>query len=662
MATARKNFNLSEVLEELFRSDSGEEFENNSSEVDSFDSAEEHAFQQGLDPVLDLEDHAPSSDSPAPPTTTPTAPTTTPTTPTTTPTAPTTTPTAPTTTPTTPTTTLLSSSGSRPAKRQRRICSEQVTRWNSKDEADVTPVLHPFTPVRNPGVQLDSHQEYTPLQLFQLFMGGSTVITLCQNTNKYAANRQEKGMKTPWYPVTDLEMYQFLSLIIYCGLIKPSTARDLWRKDRLHTFPFPASVMAGCRFEAIFWNLHMSDIEEDLKNDGLRGTSRYDRLARLRPLMDEIKIACKAFYQPDQNLAIDERMVATKSRIGIKQYMKDKPTKWGFKLFVLANSKNGYTCGFNVYQGKCQSPSGKGLSYDSVMDLLSAASLGTGYHIYVDNFYTSTTLFRDLHSRRLEACGTIRENRIGFPKTKENALPKKASRGDIRWIREGPLLYVKWMDTREVTVCSTNHQAYCGATVQRRVKSRDGTWSLQSIPVPEPVRAYNKYMGGVDLSDALIKYFSVSQKTMKWYKKLFLHFVDIAVVNSYIIHRELSLAKEEKPLTQKGFREALCLQLADLGSESRRASGAAELEQEEGVLQPPGDAGERGCYPVPIVDPSFAAKRDKASAGRRNCVLCLQKKKYTKTIYKCRSCDVPLCIIVDRLCFTEWHDRKGSKA
>ena len=57
------------------------------------------------------------------------------------------------------------------------------------------------------------------------------------------------------------------------------------------------------------------------------------------------------FYQPDRNVSIDERMVKSKARSGIRQYIKDKPTKWGFKLWVLADSQSGYTVDFNVYTG-----------------------------------------------------------------------------------------------------------------------------------------------------------------------------------------------------------------------------------------------------------------------------------------------------------------------
>ncbi|XP_058872197.1 piggyBac transposable element-derived protein 4-like [Acipenser ruthenus] len=519
--------------------------------------------------------------------------------------------------------------------------SDPEERWKFVTEDDVEPVQHRFCPARAPGAQLDTSKKYSPLDLFQLYFSMNVVQSLCTNTNKNGKKQQAQGKKYQWDPVSIKELYQFLGILIFMGLLTTHTVRDYWSPRRPYGIPFCHTVMSRKRYEAIAWTLHISDPEEDKENDQKKGTPQHDRLFRLRPHLDSLLLSCKAYYHPRQNLSIDERMVASKARIGFKQYMKAKPIKWGFKLFVLADAHNGYTCDFNIYTGKSKSDSGKGLSYDSVMNLIKVSYLGTGYHVYVDNFYTSTTLFRDLYKLKFGACGTIRENLQGFPRTKENALPKKADRGTIRWIRSDKLLYTKWMDTREVTMCSSIHKVYTGDKVQRRVRNEDGTWGMRNVPVPTPVKAYNQHMGGVDLSDALIKYYNMAQKTKKWYKKIFYHFIDIAVVNSFLLHKELAQAQTTKALSQKTFREELCKQLVDIRLVEQEASVST------GKL----------CVPVAITEGKELDPSMKSSSGRRHCALCNEGKLRNKTPWKCEACDVPLCVIVDRNCFKKWHMR-----
>ncbi len=204
------------------------------------------------------------------------------------------------------------------------------------------------------------------------------------------------------------------------------------------------------------------------------------------------------------------------------------------------------------------------------MDLLPFDVLSEGYTMYTDNFYTSPALVQDLVRKLIGCCRTIRRNRVGFPQTQANDLPKKAERGDLRWIRRSNLLLVKWMDTREVTMCSSVHEAFTGQTVRRRVKEA-GVWQVKSVPVPNAVVDYNHNMGGVDLSDALTGYYSVSHKTMKRYKTFFYHFVDIAVVNSFLLHKELLKLRnpaQTKPHTQKTFREQLLKEMLEFADGS----------------------------------------------------------------------------------------------
>lgn len=397
-------------------------------------------------------------------------------------------------------------------------------RWNDCSVEDEVPSLPNFLPKRTPGAQLVMDRIYSPLQLFQLFFTGSVVDTIVKNTNSFARMRSEAGKRFLWLPLKAEELYSYIALVIYMGLLGAKNIIDYWSGKEIYRLPFPKSVMSRSRFQAISWNLHLCDPEDDQENSRKKGTQAYDRLFKIKPLYNDIVSACKTYFHPDRQLAVDERMVASRARIGIKQYLKDKPTKWGYKLYVLADSACGFTWNFFVYEGKSSLATGKGLSYDSVMQLLDLSLLGKGYQLFMDNFYTSPCLFMDLLAKKTLACGTIRTNRRGFPRTKENDLSRRDQRGTIRWLRDGKLLFVKWMDTREVTVCSTMHKAYDGDAVLRRVKNPQGEWERRRIPIPVAVKDYNKYMGGVDLSDALIGYYNVLHKTTKWYKTFFFTF------------------------------------------------------------------------------------------------------------------------------------------
>lgn len=167
--------------------------------------------------------------------------------------------------------------------------------------------------------------------------------------------------------------------------------------------------MTQDRFEFIFWSLHLSNMKDDAENEReKKGSSRYDRLFKLRPMIDDIRVACKSIFQPRREICIYKRMVASKAQIDFKQFMRDKPFRFGCKLYVLADSRTGYTWNFFIYQGKTDIVPDEGLTITSVMDIMDFGLLGKGYHLYVDNFYSSTYLFQKLSSNNTAACGTIR--------------------------------------------------------------------------------------------------------------------------------------------------------------------------------------------------------------------------------------------------------------
>ena len=531
-----------------------------------------------------------------------------------------------------------------------RPAAARTERWRnreSEDEDFVAPP-RPFKPRREPGPACDKTAPWSPLELFRLFFSDRVVGTLIKNTNRNAVRRREteaKAYTRKWTPLAREEFFVFLAIVLFSGLVQVPERSDFWKNDVPYGFRFPANVMSRDRWEAIMWSLHLSDPDEEEENERKRGTDSYDRLFKIKPLYTDIIAACQSHYHPSQNIAIDERMVKSKARVHFKQYMKSKPTKWGFKLFVLADSLSAYTWNFSVYVGKRETAParGKGLSYSAVTDLLPFDLLGTGYRLYVDSFYTSPALFRYLDGRKIGCCGTVRKGRVGFPKTRENDLTDRAERGDVRWIREDALLFVKWMDTRQVAFCTSLHKAYSERSVDRRVREA-GKWSVKKIPAPDAALDYNRHMGAVDLSDAFIKYYSVHHKTMKWYKTFFFHFVDIAAVNSWLLHKELCAHRRTAHVTHKQFMESLIREMVELSERGREATAPV-----------PGVARPDVCVPLYLHEKKSSDVKD-ATAHRGYCALCAQKhNKRQKTPMYCGRCDVALCLVPTRNCFADWH-------
>lgn len=99
-----------------------------------------------------------------------------------------------------------------------------------------------------------------------------------------------------------------------------------------------------------------------------------------------------------------------------------------------------------------------------------------------------------------------------------------------------PVLAVQWADNKVVYMICTASNA--NEKVQVKCKRRDIKIQAQQLLA---FQAYNRYMNAVDRSDQILATHNVQRKCLRWWKAIFFHLIDLAVVNSFILFSEQQL-------------------------------------------------------------------------------------------------------------------------
>ena len=132
----------------------------------------------------------------------------------------------------------------------------------------------------------------------------------------------------------------------------------------------------------ILQNLHFANNLQELP---LKESESQDRAWKLRPLFEHLEHHFKQACQPESHQSVDEHMCKFKGKKMMRQYMKNKPIKWGFKFQFRCGSKTGYLYEFDMQVGRKEKTE-FGIGESVVLSLCKSLE-DTNCFVYFDKSY-----------------------------------------------------------------------------------------------------------------------------------------------------------------------------------------------------------------------------------------------------------------------------------
>ncbi|KAG8226791.1 hypothetical protein J437_LFUL002837 [Ladona fulva] len=323
-----------------------------------------------------------------------------------------------------------------------------------------------------------------PFAYFTLLADDLMLNFILRETNIYGKEK----LKTKWVDVSMEEFHTFLGVVYLTGIVRlPKIAQN----------PLPGEPKPE------------------------------DPLYKVRNIVETFRNNMKKTYYPKKELSLDESMVMWRGRPYFRQYIQGKSHKYGIKIYMLSEP-DGLVLNNLIYTGsRDKEVGGMGHTEKVVKKLLSDYE-NVGHAIYMDNFYNSPNLSLDLLKKKIFSTGTLRPSRKGVPK---DVMATKLKKGEcISPYNEEGLCVTKWKDRREVMTLSTEFGGDVVNVTNKRGKEE---------AKPEQVVHYNMHMGGIDRTE-LLSYYYVERRTLRWNIRVGLHFLELSLVNAYLLFNRFS--------------------------------------------------------------------------------------------------------------------------
>lgn len=443
---------------------------------------------------------------------------------------------------------------------------------------------------------------------------------IAKETNRYAQQLAETMMLsgitprsriTQWVDTDVDELYVYFAIIQAMGIVVKSRMQEYWNKSKnIFSTPEFTSEMSYDRFLLLNKCLHFNDNSKCKPGEM---TNMEAKFFKIKPIVNHLNDRFESLYVLNRNITLDESLTKWKGYLNVKQFIPNKTAKTGMKTYEVCESQTGYLWRFKVHVG-LSSPTPQenspisGFVPDLVLELLRGLE-HKGYTVWMDRFYNSPALARELKIRGFDCVGTLLTNRQLVPTELKELKVDQMAVGQVSGCTSGDVDLIVWRDTKRIALISTYH----GLTTV----NSDGQLK------PGLICDYNVCMGGVDKKDQRLAMYPLERSHTKiWYKKFFRRVLNTSVLNAYILH------KANQQMEHRNFRHTLVLQLLE---SHRKLTPSRSVPVEDIHVQ------------------NFFPKLSTSDNRhcRRKCVMCPKR-----TPTYCGGCGVALCVPE---CFKQYH-------
>lgn len=454
-------------------------------------------------------------------------------------------------------------------------------------------------------------------------------------TNLYFMRKTGQELKT-----TKAEIAKVFGVHILMGCLPYPRMPMYWRANM--RIGLIADKIVRDRFITLRNALHVVDHDQPTESE------TNNLLWKVQLIIKRVQDTCNKLERVPCYYSVDEQMIPFSGRCSLRQVVKNKPRPEGLKNFVLTTSE-GLMLDFEIYRGANTMFGDTSLGLGPSVILHLTRSVPPGSCVYHDRFFTTVPLVEEMNRRNIHSTGTIMFNRIPDRAACKFKQDSAMIRGESQHYTRDSTVIVKWKDNKSVIMASNCTGSSSGSTVKRWDKKQRG---YIDVPAPKIIQQYNQHMGGVDILDQQMEYYRTFIKTKKWTLKVIIHFLDLALVNSWRLYKNDCVANgysRKDTLTLLDFRFSVADTLTNFPEQDRR-NDVDDSENEP----PPINRQYRPIRPSQgkrYDGYDHLAVFDDIKAPRS----CMMEGCHSRSKIKCSKCAVYLCLSRNQNCFQFYH-------